>query len=85
MSHPACTAGQQPRSQPRHLTYRLACRRTCLHTCAGHYKEVECFRQSYEPLLVDYQVDLVMSGHVHAYERTKPVVEYKVCVTGFRV
>jgi hypothetical protein len=27
---------------------------------------------------VRHQVDLVLSGHVHAYERSKPVVNYKV-------
>jgi hypothetical protein len=48
------------------------------HTYLGHYKEVECMRQAYEPLLVRHQVDLVLSGHVHAYERTKPVVNYQV-------
>ena len=36
------------------------------HTYAGHYKEVECMRQSYEPLFVRHGVDLVLSGHVHA-------------------
>jgi hypothetical protein len=35
-------------------------------------------RQAYEPLLVRHQVDVVLSGHVHAYERTKPVVNYQV-------
>jgi hypothetical protein len=35
-------------------------------------------RQAYEPLFVKYQVDLVMSGHVHSYERTKPLVNYQV-------
>jgi hypothetical protein len=45
-----------------------------------HFKEVECFRQSYEPLLVQHGVDIVLNGHVHAYERIKPVVNYKVCV-----
>jgi len=48
------------------------------HTYKGHYKEVECMRQAYEPLLVAHQVDLVLSGHVHAYERTKPVMSYDV-------
>jgi hypothetical protein len=37
-------------------------------------------RQAYEPLLVRHQVDVVLSGHVHAYERTKPVVNYQVGV-----
>ena len=48
------------------------------HTYLGHYKEVECMRQAYEPLLVRHQVDIVLSGHVHAYERTRPVVNYQV-------
>lgn len=43
-----------------------------------HYKEVECFRKAYEPLLLKYQVDVMIHGHVHAYERTKPVAEYMV-------
>jgi len=37
------------------------------------------FRQSIEPLLVKYQVDLALFGHVHAYERTCPIVGDGVC------
>lgn len=48
------------------------------HTYAGHYKEVECMRQRYESLFAQYQVDLVLSGHVHAYERIRPVINYQV-------
>lgn len=48
------------------------------HTYLGHYKEAECMRQAYEPLLVEHGVDIVLSGHVHAYERTKPLVNYQV-------
>jgi 3',5'-cyclic AMP phosphodiesterase CpdA len=44
----------------------------------GHYKENECMRQAYEPLLVAAGVDLVVGGHVHSYERTKGVNNYKV-------
>jgi hypothetical protein len=39
----------------------------------GHWMEGELFRLSFEPLLHKYGVDLVLSGHVHAYERTLPV------------
>ena len=39
-------------------------------------------RCSYEPLFVQYGVDLVIHGHVHAYERTNPVVQYKADTTG---
>eukprot|EP00775_Hariotina_reticulata_P006213 gene6212-6449_t len=45
---------------------------------AGHFKENECMRQAYEPLLVQHGVDIMFFGHVHAYERTKPIVDYKV-------
>lgn len=47
----------------------------------GHFKENECMRETYEWLLVKYGVDIVMSGHVHAYERTKPVRDYQVGTT----
>lgn len=32
-------------------------------------------RASMEPLLLQYHVDLVFSGHVHAYERSVPVYQ----------
>ena len=44
----------------------------------GHFKEVECMHETYEPLLLEYKVDIVINGHVHAYERTTPVVNWKV-------
>ena len=36
-------------------------------------------RQDMEALLYSYSVDLVLSGHVHAYERVRPV--YDGCLT----
>lgn len=48
------------------------------HSYSAHYLENECMRQSYEPLLYSYGVDLVFNGHIHAYERTKPVKNYTV-------
>lgn len=33
--------------------------------------------QAYEPLLYKYGVDLIITGHVHGYERTKPVYNFK--------
>jgi acid phosphatase type 7 len=42
-------------------------------TNVGHYMEGEIFRRQYEPLLYKYGVDIVMNGHVHAYERSFPV------------
>jgi hypothetical protein len=35
-------------------------------------------RESYEQLLLKYKVDMVFSGHTHAYERTKPIANYQV-------
>ena len=42
-------------------------------TNSGHYMEGEIFRRQYEALLYSYGVDIVMNGHVHAYERSYPV------------
>jgi hypothetical protein len=38
-----------------------------------HWKEAERMRIAMEPLLYSYGVDIVLSGHVHAYERTTAV------------
>ena len=43
---------------------------------ATHYREVECLRASLEPLFAKAGVDLVFSGHVHAYERTYRVLNH---------
>lgn len=40
------------------------------------------FRQLYEPLWMQYGVDILFSGHVHAYERTNPVHSYGVDSSG---
>jgi len=49
-----------------------------------HYKEFECGRQQIEPYLYANGVDLVMHGHIHAYERTYPVNNYSVDQCGMR-
>jgi len=41
---------------------------------SGHVAEAELMRRSMEPLLYEYGVDIVLSGHVHAYERIEPVL-----------
>ncbi|BDA42117.1 Purple acid phosphatase 15 [Coccomyxa sp. Obi] len=43
-----------------------------------HYKEAECLRQMVEPFLYNYGVDIVVHGHIHAYERTFQVLNYKL-------
>ena len=39
----------------------------------GHWMEGELMRISMEPLFYKYGVDVVLSGHVHTYERTTPI------------
>uniref|UniRef100_A0A1D1ZTK8 Purple acid phosphatase n=1 Tax=Auxenochlorella protothecoides TaxID=3075 RepID=A0A1D1ZTK8_AUXPR len=44
---------------------------------AAHYYEANCHRLATEVLLYSYGVDLVLNGHVHAYERSFPVFDFK--------
>ncbi|KAA8537570.1 hypothetical protein F0562_027178 [Nyssa sinensis] len=45
-----------------------------------HYMEGETMRVMYEPWFVEYKVDIIFAGHVHAYERSERVsnVAYNV-------
>ncbi|KAF0898863.1 hypothetical protein E2562_011925 [Oryza meyeriana var. granulata] len=43
---------------------------------SSHYQEFECMRQAMEGLLYQHGVDIVFSGHVHAYERMNRVFNY---------
>ncbi|RAL54486.1 unnamed protein product [Cuscuta campestris] len=45
---------------------------------SSHYQEFECMRLEMEHLLYEYGVDIVFSGHVHAYERTNRVYNYSL-------
>ena len=47
------------------------------HSYHIHWKDSECFRAIYEPLYMQYGVDFVFAGHVHAFERTHPVYDAK--------
>jgi 3',5'-cyclic AMP phosphodiesterase CpdA len=49
-----------------------------------HYKEFECGRLMIEPYLYANGVDIIMHGHVHAYERTYPINNYNVDQCGSR-
>ncbi|GAB2295381.1 Purple acid phosphatase 23 [Dionaea muscipula] len=43
---------------------------------SSHYQEFECMRQEMESLLYHHGVDIVFSGHVHAYERMNRIYNY---------
>jgi len=45
---------------------------------SGHWKESELMRNDMEELLYNAGVDLVLTGHIHAYERTQPVYKGQV-------
>ncbi|XP_057960014.1 purple acid phosphatase 23 isoform X2 [Malania oleifera] len=45
---------------------------------SSHYQEFECMRQEMEALLYLHGVDIVFSGHVHAYERMNRVYNYSL-------
>ncbi|KAF3335791.1 purple acid phosphatase 23 isoform X1 [Carex littledalei] len=45
---------------------------------SSHYQEFECMRLEMESLLYQYGVDIVFSGHVHAYERMNRVYNYSL-------
>ncbi|KAG2423817.1 hypothetical protein HXX76_014977 [Chlamydomonas incerta] len=47
------------------------------HTYYVHYKEMDCFMSIWEDVFYEYGVDLVLNGHVHAYERTHPMYKYQ--------
>ncbi|XP_026661932.2 purple acid phosphatase 15-like [Phoenix dactylifera] len=40
------------------------------------YKKTECMRLEIEDLLFSYGVDIILNGHVHAYERSNRVYNY---------
>mmetsp|Transcript_21817 Transcript_21817/g.60611 ORF Transcript_21817/g.60611 Transcript_21817/m.60611 type:complete len:636 (+) Transcript_21817:331-2238(+) len=44
----------------------------------SHFLENECMRLNFEELLYNAGVDLLFTGHVHAYERTYPVYNFTV-------
>ncbi|KAH6834598.1 purple acid phosphatase 23 [Perilla frutescens var. hirtella] len=45
---------------------------------SSHYQEFECMRLQMEALLYQHGVDIVFSGHVHAYERMNRVFNYSL-------
>lgn len=49
---------------------------------SSHYQEFECMRQEMEALLYHHGIDIVFSGHVHAYERMNRVYNYTLDACG---
>lgn len=49
---------------------------------ANHNNSAWFMKAEYEDLFHQHKVDLVLQGHVHAYERTHPVYNWKVDSTG---
>ena len=43
-----------------------------------HWLEAECYRKTYEPLLLWAGVDAMIEGHDHAYERSYPAADWRV-------
>ncbi|CAK0783896.1 hypothetical protein CVIRNUC_007096 [Coccomyxa viridis] len=43
-----------------------------------HYKEADCLRETVEPFLYNAGVDIVLHGHVHAYERNYQTYNYAI-------
>ena len=41
-------------------------------------QENECFRLAIEPMLLKYNVDIMFFGHMHAYERTRAMANWRV-------
>ncbi|KAK9824390.1 hypothetical protein WJX72_009944 [[Myrmecia] bisecta] len=52
------------------------------YTTDSSYKEFEQMRVSMEPITNAFGVDIFFYGHVHAYERSTPVNNYKVDLCG---
>jgi acid phosphatase type 7 len=52
------------------------------HSNVIHWKEGELMRQSMEQLLYSWGVDIVLSGHLHAYERTAPMFNFDLNTCG---
>ena len=48
------------------------------YSTEGSYGLAGYFQQNLEPLFYKYGVDIVITGHVHAYERFFPVYQGKV-------
>ena len=48
----------------------------------AHPGEGDFMRQAYEPILFGHGVDLIIAGHVHAYERIGPIYNYTLTSCG---
>jgi len=46
-------------------------------TYVNHYKENSNMQLFFEPLFLKHRVDLVLNGHIHAYDRSPPVFSFE--------
>lgn len=49
---------------------------------SGHHGSARCTRRRFSPIFAERHVDLVLSGHDHDYERTRPIDGVTYVVTG---
>ena len=52
------------------------------HTNHAHHRASIHFINAFEQIFINGHVDLVLAGHVHAYERTHPLINGKVNTNG---
>jgi hypothetical protein len=64
-------------SQP----FKIVCFHEPIYCAGGHSPRVDV-REAWEPLFIDYGVQLVVQGHNHYYQRTNPINGITYIVTG---
>jgi calcineurin-like phosphoesterase family protein/SMP-30/gluconolaconase/LRE-like protein/NHL repeat-containing protein len=55
------------------IDWIIVCFHKPIYTAASNHSGYTAFRDVYHPLFDQYKVDICLSGHVHNYQRTKPL------------